>query len=339
MDWNFAVTAMGILPHKDEERALSLSLTMDIPFFPQLPNLSFYEDMYVQVSSNFPGIYLDLEKRKILFSREKFYQDLEVYVENMENREFFALRKPYSTVYEDFLSKDLKDYMAIRGQVTGPVSFGFRIADEDGKPIIYHDDVREIIFDFIAKKYNVMLEELKEKNQGAFVWIDEPGLGWIFSGMSGYTDVHAKEDYQRFFSQVEGIKGLHLCAEVDVGYLLGLGIDLLSFDAHHLGFLSDDVAKAMAEFMESGGVIAWGIAPTDPTKYEDVDENLKRIRGYFEKLRALGIGEERIRSNSLLAPARCLVKAEVETDLSEEEMVEKVMENLKELRKRLLDFL
>lgn len=55
-------TAMGILPHTEVEPALKLALSLDIPFWPQLPHLSYYEDMYVQASENFPGIFLDLEK-------------------------------------------------------------------------------------------------------------------------------------------------------------------------------------------------------------------------------------------------------------------------------------
>ena len=51
---NCQTTAMGIMPHTDVERALQLALSLDIPFFPQLPNTGFYEDMYVQASQHFP---------------------------------------------------------------------------------------------------------------------------------------------------------------------------------------------------------------------------------------------------------------------------------------------
>ena len=52
-------TAMGIMPHNDVERVLNLALSLDIPFWPQLPNINFYEDMYAQVSQNFPRIIID----------------------------------------------------------------------------------------------------------------------------------------------------------------------------------------------------------------------------------------------------------------------------------------
>ena len=59
LEGNCLTTAMGILPHVEVERALQLSLSLDIPFWPQLPKVSFFEDMYVQASEHFPGITLE----------------------------------------------------------------------------------------------------------------------------------------------------------------------------------------------------------------------------------------------------------------------------------------
>lgn len=59
---NLLTTAMAVMPHRDIDRALEVALWMDVPFWPQLPHVSYYENMYVQASENFPGILLDLEK-------------------------------------------------------------------------------------------------------------------------------------------------------------------------------------------------------------------------------------------------------------------------------------
>ena len=64
---NLMTTGMGILPHKTMERALSVAMSVDIPFWPQLPKMKYFEDMYVQASENFPGIVLDSENRRIYF--------------------------------------------------------------------------------------------------------------------------------------------------------------------------------------------------------------------------------------------------------------------------------
>ena len=50
---------MSVMPHTDIEKALELALGLDIPFWPQLPNVSFYEDMYAQTSESFPGVVID----------------------------------------------------------------------------------------------------------------------------------------------------------------------------------------------------------------------------------------------------------------------------------------
>ena len=73
---NLLTTAMAVMPHTDVDRALDVALSVDIPFWPQLPNYSYYEDMYVQAAEHFPGIQLDLEKKTLRFSIEKFIDEL-----------------------------------------------------------------------------------------------------------------------------------------------------------------------------------------------------------------------------------------------------------------------
>ena len=66
---NLLTTAMAVMPHRNVDRALELALSLDIPFWPQLPRYNYYEDMYVQASEHFPGILLDLEKQTLRFSQ------------------------------------------------------------------------------------------------------------------------------------------------------------------------------------------------------------------------------------------------------------------------------
>jgi hypothetical protein len=69
---NLLTTAMAVMPHTDVPRGLDAALSLDIPFWSQLPNYIYYEDMCVQASEHFPGICLDLQNRKLSFSIEKF---------------------------------------------------------------------------------------------------------------------------------------------------------------------------------------------------------------------------------------------------------------------------
>lgn len=67
---NFLTTAMAVMPHTDVQRALELAASLDIPFWPQLPHLNYYEDMYVQAAEHFPGIILDVPGRTLRFSHQ-----------------------------------------------------------------------------------------------------------------------------------------------------------------------------------------------------------------------------------------------------------------------------
>jgi len=308
---NCKTTAMGIMPHEDVGKALELALGLDIPFWPQLPNVSFHEDMYAQTSHGFPGIEVDLKGERVDFRFGRFEQELGIYSEKMNEPHYFALSSDYSAVYHRFLEQDLNGYAAIRGQVTGPVSFGFRVVDENRRPIIYDEGVRTILFDFIQRKANVQYRQLMEKNESAFVWIDEPGLGWVFSGLSGYDDVQAKRDCRHFLDGFEGPRALHLCANVNLPYLLELGIELLSFDAYQIEVMPKGYASAVAEFLKGGGIITWGIIPTDSESLSrETPETLAgMLSGYWEVVsQHTGIEPGQIAKQALIAPARCCLK-------------------------------
>ena len=348
--------AMGIMPHTNIEEALELALSLDIPFWPQLPKVSYYEDMYAQASQNFPGIVVDTERERLDFNTSRFEQELLDYSVKIESAEAFALSQQYSVVYHKFLDKDLKDYHAIRGQITGPVSFGFNVLDEDNKPIIYNDEVRALLFDFIQKKVNVQYHELGAKNPNAFVWLDEPGLGYVFSGLSGYNDLQAKEDYQSFLQGLEGPRGLHLCANVNLPYLLELGADILSFDAYQIEFMPKEYAGAVAKFVKGGGVISWGVVPTDSGVLgKESPETLANLLvNYWEAVSSnTELSPKQIAEQALVAPARCCLKsieqADAVKDISEsegpacrlssveEEIVGKAFAYLKEISQILKD--
>ncbi len=181
---NLLTTAMAVMPHTDVERALDAALTLDIPFWPQLPNYSYYEDMYVQAAEHFPGIILDLEKN-LAVSMDRFVEEFEAAMDHFDNPEYFDISNTYSAVYHRFLDLDLSDRAAVRGQLEGPVSFGFNILDQDERPILFDDTVRPFMFEFMAKRINVQLSKLKQKNPDAFMFIDEPGMQFVFSALSG----------------------------------------------------------------------------------------------------------------------------------------------------------
>jgi hypothetical protein len=331
---NCRATAMGILPHTDLDRALELALSLDIPFWPQLPRLSYYEDMYVQVSENFPGVRMDEDNRRIDFSTERFYADLEGFAARMEDPELYRLSPKYSAVYHRFLEHDLSGFAAIRGQVEGPISYGFSVKDENERPVLYNDEVRSLLLDFVARKVNVMVRELAEKNPNAFMFVDEPGLEFIFSSMSGYSDEAARADLDHFFSLVEGKRGVHLCGNPDWDFLLKTPMDVLSFNAFGRGDRFVNYVPSLTAFLAAGGVVGWGIVPANYEEFRgsDLQDLLDHLEGLWDTLEEAGLGRETLLPRSLLLPATCaLVNPDVETT------VEACYELLRELSHRVRD--
>jgi hypothetical protein len=304
---NLLTTAMGVMPHTDVDEALNLALSLDIPFWPQLALYSYYEDMYVQASENFPGIILDLEKRTLRFSTEKFYNELGETMSNWENDDFFDISEKYSVVYHKFLNFDLSKHVAIRGQLEGPVSFGFYIKDENDRPILFNDEIRPFMFEFMARRINVQLKRLKKKNENAFMFIDEPGLQFLFSALSGYSDVFAKQDIENLFNMIDRPRGIHLCGNPDWDFLFGFDMDIASIDIHTNQKVIPLYGNSIKNYIERGGIIVWGIVPTNYEPF--VKENLSTLKQLLRKIWDIiikaGVSEEQLLAQSLLSPATC----------------------------------
>jgi hypothetical protein len=312
---NLLTTAMAVMPHSDVDRALELALSMDVPYWPQLPRYSYYEDMYVQASEHFPGILLDMQQRTLRFSMEKFIQELEETMSHMDDPGYFDISKTYSSVYHRFLEMNLADCPAIRGQLEGPISFGFNVVDQDKRPIIFDDTVRPFMIEFMARRINAQLSRLKRMNSNAFMFVDEPGLQFIFSAMSGYTDIAAKGDMETFFSLVEKPRGVHLCGNPDWDFLLKLDLDVLSLDVYTNGEAFTAYAPSIKKFLEKGGIIVWGIVPTNIELFEkeNIDSLTKRLEGLWDGLAGRGIDRELLITRGMLSPATCcLVNPDVE---------------------------
>ncbi len=304
-------SAMGILPHTDVDRALEIALSVDVPFWPQLPHLNFYEDMYVQFSEHFPGVVLDEANQRITVDTRLFYDQLADYVDKSANPETFALSPKYTATLRKFLERDLSKFPAIKGQVIGPISFGLQIVDENRKAIIYNDEIRTLLFDFTRAKINHQYRLLRAKHPNPIVFFDEPGLELVFSSVSGYTNEMAKEDLAGLLAGIDGMKGIHLCGNPDWDFLLAADIDILSFDSYSRGdtFVRYDRA---AEFLERGGILSWGIVPTGSwvLERETEDTLLAKLEGFWDYLEARGVSRQIMVENAMITPATCSLVGE-----------------------------
>lgn len=325
-------TAMAVMPHTEVHRALRAALRLDIPFWPQLPNFNYTEDMYVQAAEHFPGIILDMEARTLRFSMDKFIDEFEDTMARFDDPTYFDISKTYSVVYHQFLELDLSDRPAIRGQLEGPISFGFNILDQNDRPILFDDTVRPFMLDFMARRINIQLNRLQKRNANAFMFVDEPGLQFLFSAMAGYGDHKAKQDLDIFFTNVDRPRGIHLCGNPDWDFLLNLDMDVLSLDVYTNGEIFSSYASGIRRFLDRGGVIVWGIVPTgfEAFEKEGLQTLTHQLEQIWDRLKAKGIDIDQLLHQSLLSPATCCL-----VNPDKDKTVEKAFEIINQLSKHL----
>ncbi|MEW6006778.1 MAG: hypothetical protein AB1595_01310 [bacterium] len=276
-------TAIGSFPHKDIEKPLFLSLSLDIPVWPQLPKVSWRENMCVQFSEGLPCVQYDEAKKGIYFSTSHIEEELTRFYEKFldQDLEYFKISKEFSSGFYSFLdAKPSSSY--IKGQITGPISFGLSVYDENGKPVIYHKELFDAIICGLSQKALWQAEKLKEFGK-PIIFIDEP---YLVSFGSSVIPI-SREDVLSFLSKIIDllkengiITGIHCCGNTDFSMIMETNIDILNFDAYNFSknlFLYKD---SLDKFIKNG-ILAWGIVPASSELLENNEETLKERLANF----------------------------------------------------------
>ena len=184
------------------------------------------------------------------------------------------------------------------------------------------------MLEFMAKRINVQLNRLKALNQNAFMFVDEPGLQYLFSAMAGYNDIKAKDELDMFFSMIERPRGIHLCGNPDWDFLLSMDLDILSLDIYTNAEIFSSYASSIKRFLNSGGVIVWGIIPTGFESFEKEDINLlaAQLENVWHLLAKKGVDLHYMLKKIMLSPATCCL-----INPDKEKTVEKVFSSVQKL--------
>ncbi len=264
IEFNALPTMIGDMPYKDAETACRTVFyyLKDIPAWPQMSKRSYLENMYVQFSEGFPGIVVG--DGKIFVDRaknlneplEKLYQ---AYLENDYTK--FPISKDHAAGLHQFLTYAGLPVKAVKGQVTGPVSWGMTVVDNDGKAIAYDDTLIDAAARLLKLKAAWMEEELRKISHNTIIFVDEPSLHSIGSAFFNLSNEKVISLIQEVFSGIRGLKGLHCCGKSDWSVLLKTSPDILSFDAYNYAESLTLYPKEVTRFIANGGTIAWGIVP------------------------------------------------------------------------------
>jgi methionine synthase II (cobalamin-independent) len=264
VEFNGLPTMIGSMPQKKAGEACEqvLHYLKDIPVWPQLPNRSYLENMYVQFSEGFPGVVINDEKIYVDKTRNLDVPLEQLYAAYLEN-DFgkFSVGPEYAAGFYKLLEYPNLNAKAVKGQVTGPVSWGMTVGDDNGRAVAYDDVLADAAAKLLKLKAAWMEKELRKISPNTLIFVDEPYLHSIGSAFFSLSKEKVVSLIEEVLSGINGLKGIHCCGNTDWSIILGTSLDILGFDTYNyaqsLTLYPGDVKK----FIQRGGVIAWGIVP------------------------------------------------------------------------------
>jgi len=327
INFNFTPTCIGSLSYTNAGEACKKILQgfAEIPFWPQLPKRSFLENMYVQYSEGLPNVKInEKEKTVSLHTSPDLAGGIERTYEKFlsGDLDYFAISEKYAEGLYEFLKQaeknPPKDLKFVKGQVTGPVSFGLAVLDENKQSIFYNQELQEALTKVLCMKAKWQIKKLREVHDKVIIFIDEP---YMVSIGSSYVNIRPEDAVKRINEVIEEIHkdgalaGIHCCGNTDWGLLLGTELDIISFDAYDYLESIALYPDALKKFITSGKCIAWGIVPTSEEKGEKADSLLDKLEQGFEKLAKKDIKKEAFLNASLVTPScGCGTLTETRTD-------------------------
>ncbi len=308
-------TGIGSLPHKDIEAALDLIFKYlpSIPFWPQLPKRDIREGMVAQFSENLPC--LKVSRDGLFFSTlQDKEKELEIFYERIiaGDVDYFKISQAFASglhkFYQRLENSSSSDIEFIKCQITGPFTFAASVKDELGGALLHNPVFMQVTLKGLIMKALWQIKFFKKFNKKIIMFVDEPYLGCFGSA---YTPINRGDVVGGLRELTEGIKsdnvllGVHCCGNTDWSIFTEIDtIDIINFDA--FGFLDRLVLYAdnLKEFLKRGGILCWGIVPTQEfTDKETADLLIKKINDGIGILAKKGIDRGLLSDRLLLSPS------------------------------------
>jgi len=314
---------IGSLPLRDHAQGVELvfKYTPEIPLWIQLPAYR-EEGMIAQFQTGFPGLTLKADKYFVDTTDSSFDNDiLQFYEDYMAVSEgeldiedsIFAINADTARGLFSFIEhlRSLSDHpYAIKGQITGPITFGLGLTDQNGKAIFYDEQLRDVAIKILAQKARWQVTKLLSFGSPIIIFFDEPAFsGFGSSAMISVSRSEVTTCFEEVVGAVHdegGLAGIHCCANADWSLILESDADIISFDAYSFFDKVMLYSNHVKQFMESGGILAWGIVPTlnsDDIEKETVQSLVARWEAQSTAIEALGFDKAAILAQTFITPA------------------------------------
>jgi len=316
-EFNCLPTAIGTMPHTDPAAACAAiaRYLKDIPHWPQLPRRSFRENMYAQYSQGFPGVVLGDDSIHVDTSLDLTGPLEEFYTAFLENDvDKYPVGADYAAGLHEFLALTDLSPMAVKGQVTGPITWGLTVTDNSRKPIIYDETLGDTVSKLLKLKATWQEKALRQLSKDTIIFIDEPSMstfGSISMNLSREQIINLLEEV---LSGISGLSGIHCCGNTDWSILLDTSVDIISYDTYNYAESLSLYPEAVKKFLDRNGTIAWGIVPNDEESLarESVASLKDRLEEAMAPFTRRDIRFRQLLAQALLTPSCGLASLSIE---------------------------
>jgi methionine synthase II (cobalamin-independent) len=315
---------IGSLPMKDHDAAtrLILEFTPEVPLWAQLP-MFLEEGMAAQFLPGMPG-FTESPEGKLYINEESdtfdaeylaFYEEYLAVTEagaSLDDSRF-ALTPATGRGFKEFMrqvDQDTSGFKALKGQVTGPFTFATSVTDKEGRAIFYNDQLRDAAIKHLAMNAKWQARTFASRDLTPIIFFDEPALAGF--GTSAFITVSRQEvteainEVMAAVHEEGGLTGIHVCANTEWDLLLDSKIDIINFDAYSYFDKFILYPEKIKNFIARGGIIAWGIVPTDNADdiaKETCDTLGEMLEAQFAQMEAIGIDRATLLSQSFITPS------------------------------------
>jgi methionine synthase II (cobalamin-independent) len=268
--------------------------------------------MITQYSEGFPCIRLNEKEHKIwVETSQGFEKELEKFYQWVENEELgpFGITEDFSKGLKITKTLALEEHRKkikyIKGQITGPITFGLALTDQEKRPIFYDPTLKDILLKHLSSKARWMERRFNDFLPGikTMLFFDEPSLSSSGSAFSSLNREEVVLSLNECFRGIKGLKGVHCCGNTDWSVILSTNLDILSFDAYDYLEALSLYPKELNGFLDRGGILAWGIVPTSEAILKEDSESLfKRFKEGVRTFAKKGI-DPALLQKSIITPS------------------------------------
>jgi methionine synthase II (cobalamin-independent) len=310
-------TGVGSVPHLDVRAACRFVLQTyaEVPFWPQFPKVDLREQMYLQFAEGFPRERIQPAKgRLVLDTSGDLSEDLAAFYEKIlaEDVDAFAMSPGHArglwTMLELLDRERPSSVQIVKGQVTGPVSFGLAVTDQANRSVIFHDQVSDAVVQGLTMRARWQARTLRSLGLPVLICVDEP---YLVSLGSGYIPLERDRALRLLKTTVEGIRNegclvcLHCCGGTDWSLVIEAAPDVINFDAFDYFETLVLYPRELRQFLESGGTLAWGIVPSsDVMDSVTLEELVEKWHASLRALEERGVPRE-LMTSSFMVTASC----------------------------------